>query len=203
MSELRVALTFDAEHPSRATHRPGADVGILDVLGRAGVRATFFLQGRWASAYPAVARRVVEDGHVVGNHSHHHAPMTLLSAEGIRVDVRRSAERIGEITGADPRPWFRCPFGEGADDPAVLGELRDLGYRNVPWTIDPGDWQESVSPSDVASAVVDGLGSSPGDAIVVFHTWPGGTPEALGLMLDRLVSDGAMFVTAPEILDAA
>jgi peptidoglycan/xylan/chitin deacetylase (PgdA/CDA1 family) len=198
-----VALTFDAEHPSRATHRPGADGEILDVLGRAGVRATFFLQGRWASAHPALARRVAEEGHVVGNHSHHHGPMTLLSDEGIRLDVVRSAERIAEVTGADPRPWFRCPFGEGAEDPRVLAQLRDLGYRNVHWSIDPGDWREGASPPGVASAVLNELGSSPGGAIVVFHTWPGVTPEAVGLVVDRLAADGATFVTAPEIVDAA
>ena len=67
MSELRVALTFDAEHPSRAGQSTDAPHRILDVLHRTGVRGTFFLQGRWATAFPATARRIAEDGHLVGN----------------------------------------------------------------------------------------------------------------------------------------
>jgi len=202
VSELRVALTFDAEHPSREGHRPGTETEILDVLHRAGARGTFFLQGRWASAHPSIARRVVEDGHLVGNHSHHHAPMTLLTAEGIRTDVERAEERIGEVAGVDPRPWFRCPFGAGADDPSVLTGLRDLGYQNVHWAIDPGDWRESATADGVASAVIDGLRSVPEGAVVVFHTWPGGTPDALRTVLGRLRAEGATFVTVSEVLDA-
>ena len=54
---MRVALTFDAEHPDRP-HRPGVQEGILDVLRDRSVRATFFLQGRWVEAFPETARRV-------------------------------------------------------------------------------------------------------------------------------------------------
>src|SRR5438067_13932763 len=108
MNDVRVALTFDTEHPSR----PGAGAGSLDEilhsLARAEAPATFFLQGRWASAYPEAARRIVREGHLIGNHSHYHAPMTLLSEEGVRTDVVKADRSIGEATGVDCRPWFRC-----------------------------------------------------------------------------------------------
>ena len=65
---FRVALTFDAEHPDRP-HRPGVSAALLDVLAERHVLTTWFLQGRWVEAEPVLARRVVADGHVVGNHS--------------------------------------------------------------------------------------------------------------------------------------
>ena len=91
MSELRVALTFDAEHPSRAANDPDAPEAILDALGAADVRGTFFVQGRWASAYPDVARRMASDGHLIGNHSHYHARLSLLSPAGVRAGPARRA----------------------------------------------------------------------------------------------------------------
>src|SRR5438045_7647297 len=102
MSSTRVALTFDTEHWSHPSS-PDVQGRILDVLAQTGVRATFFVQGRWATAYPHVARRIAADGHLVGNHSHHHAPMSLLTDAGIERDLRRAEEAISEHAGVDPR----------------------------------------------------------------------------------------------------
>src|SRR5690348_13936977 len=107
---MRVALTFDAEHPDRP-HRPGVADEIIAQLAAERVRATFFLQGRWTEAHPATARRIARDGHLVGSHSYFHARMATLSAEGMRRDIGYAEHTIREIAGVDPRPWFRCPFG--------------------------------------------------------------------------------------------
>ena len=102
---MRVALTFDAEHPDRS----GSGGKVRRLLAGLGDRpATFFLQGAWAYAHPDDARAIVAAGHRVGNHSHHHAPATALTPDGLRADVRRAETAITEVTGADPRPWFRC-----------------------------------------------------------------------------------------------
>jgi peptidoglycan/xylan/chitin deacetylase (PgdA/CDA1 family) len=112
----RVALTFDAEHPDRPAAGEGGTQRILDELERAQVRATFFVQARWAMANPSLVRRIADDGHLIGNHSTYHARMTLLSDDGLLEDVRAAGDTISEIAGVDPRPWFRCPFGDGHDD---------------------------------------------------------------------------------------
>ncbi|MFL5796868.1 MAG: polysaccharide deacetylase family protein [Actinomycetota bacterium] len=202
MSEPRVALTFDAEHGSRAGADTSAPARILDALGRASVRATFFVQGRWASADREIAARIVADGHLVGNHSNYHAPMTLLSPDGIRADVAEAERRIHEVTGADPRPWFRCPFGDGEDSPEVRDGLARLGYRIVPWTLDSGDWRDDATAGAVRGAVANGVRAG-GAAVVLFHTWPRVTAEALPDVLADLSSRRVEFVTVEELADGA
>ena len=200
MSEFRVALTFDAEHPDRSRCPPGTPERILDLLAHAGLRCTFFLQGRWVSAYPETARRVVAADHLVGNHSDHHAHVTEFSDDGLRADVCAAESTIREVAGADPRPWFRCPFGDGSDDPRILGLLDVLGYRNVHWDVEAEDWDERQTAESVTRAVLDGVRAHGDGAIVLLHTWPGPTSDALGPIVERLREDGASFVTVEEVL---
>lgn len=189
---MQVALTFDTEHPSRPCP-PGVDERILEILAAAGVRATFFVQGRWASAYPEQARRIAAMSHLVGNHSHHHAPMNALTDEGFRFDVREAEGAIRAAAGVDPKPWFRCPFGEGMDDPHVLGLLTQLGYRHVRWDIDPEDWEEGRTTEELLMRVVQGVGGLE-EAVVLLHSWPGVTAEALPALIEALRARGAEFV---------
>ena len=198
-SEPRVALTFDAEHPDRPLCPPGNADRILDALRDADVRATFFLQGRWARSQPVIARRIAEDGHLVGHHSHYHARMPLLTDDGLRQDVREGEEAIREIAGADPRPWFRCPFGAGHDDARVLGALKELGYRNVHWDVELEDWEPWRSAPDIARDAVDGALARGDGAIVLLHTWPDPTAAAVPTILEELAANGARFVGIDEL----
>ncbi len=196
---FRVALTFDAEHADR--HLVASDPGdqLLDLLGEAGLRATFFIQSRWASANPDLARRIADEGHLIGNHSASHARLTRLSDAGLRDDVGEAGSDVARITGADPRPWFRCPFGDGSDDPRVLGVLRQLGYRNVHWHVEPEDWEPSHSSTDVERAVVDGVLEHGDGAVVLMHSWPAATRGAVPVAVARLAEAGASFVTVDEL----
>ncbi|MBI3750070.1 MAG: polysaccharide deacetylase family protein, partial [Chloroflexi bacterium] len=145
---FRVALTIDAEHPDRPSRR-AVEKRLLDGLARHAVKATFFIQGRWAEAYPALARRIASDGHLVGNHSHYHARMPLLNAAGLRSDIAASEAAIRAATGVDPRPWFRCPFGSGSTDRRVQRFVTEAGYRHVGWDVVGEDWPPERTGSDV------------------------------------------------------
>jgi peptidoglycan/xylan/chitin deacetylase (PgdA/CDA1 family) len=191
----RVALTFDAEHPDRPLCPPGNAERILDALARTSTPATFFVQGRWARSQPDLARRIADDGHLIGHHSQFHARMTLLSDDGIRADVVEGAQDIVETTGRDPRPWFRCPFGAGHDDPRVLALLSDLGYRDVHWHVELDDWEPWKTGADVEDDAVEGVVAHGDGAVVLLHTWPAPTGEALPGIVDRLCDRGARFVT--------
>ncbi|HYX76284.1 MAG TPA: polysaccharide deacetylase family protein [Gaiellaceae bacterium] len=198
----RVALTFDTEFPGRPTV-PGVEGRILDALAAAGARATFFLQGRWVRVYPELTRRIAEAGHLVANHSNFHAPMDGLTDELLRRDVQRAEETIRETTGVDPRPWFRCPFGDGMDDDRVLGALRELGYRHVGWDVDTFDWEEGRTADAVGRAVLDGVAEHGDGTIVLLHGWPQATAEALPRLLDELGAGGAELVAVDALAGAA
>ena len=95
---------------------PGNLPAILDALGAAGTRASFFIQGRWASSNPAMARRIAEEGHTIGNHSKSHAPMDMLTDAVIAASLSEAEQMIEQACGVNPRPWFRCPYGHGQDN---------------------------------------------------------------------------------------
>ncbi|MEA2608807.1 MAG: hypothetical protein QOJ75_1050, partial [Chloroflexota bacterium] len=192
------ALTFDAEHPDRPA-LPGTAESIVATLARRATRATFFVQGRWALAYPGTVRSILADGHLVGSHSHYHAMMPLLTDEGIAEDLREAAEAIVDAAGLDPRPWFRCPFGEGADDPRVLAAVEAAGYHHVGWHVEAFDWQPSASATQVAEDIVAGVLAHGDGAVVLLHTWPMATEGALEPILDRLVDAGAALCRIDEL----
>ena len=181
-----VALTFDAEHPDRSWCPPGAPERILDVLAGAGIRATFFIQGRWAEAYPGTARRIADEGHLIGNHSHHHARMPLLLDRGLQEDMDAAREAIVQTTGRDPRPWFRCPWGAGAEDPRVLDALAVAGYRHVGWHVEVEDWEPTRTPQVIAADAIEGIRRHGNGTVLLLHTWPGGTVDALPRILEDL-----------------
>ena len=195
---FRIALTFDAEHPDRPA-AAGNGERLLDLLANEGRRATFFVQGRWAEAYPAIARRIVEAGHLVGSHSHYHARLPLLSDEGIAADVASAQAAILEQAGVDPRPWFRCPFGAGAADRRVLAVLAGLGYRDVHWNVSSEDWEPARSPAQVAGLVVERALAIGDGAVVLQHSWPDQALAALPEIGARLHDLGATFVTVDEL----
>jgi peptidoglycan/xylan/chitin deacetylase (PgdA/CDA1 family) len=194
-------LTFDAEHPDRPWCPPGAIDTILDALADAGAPATFFVQGRWALSQPERARRIADDGHLVGHHSHFHARMPLLHDDGLREDLREGAQAIAATTGVDPRPWFRCPFGAGHDDPRVGSVLAELGYRSVGWHVELEDWEPVRDGPAISADALAGVEAHGDGAVVLLHTWPGGTAQAVAPILEGLAAIGATLVTVDRLED--
>jgi peptidoglycan/xylan/chitin deacetylase (PgdA/CDA1 family) len=195
---FRVALTFDAEHPDRP-NRPGVTEGLLDVLAERKVRSTWFLQGRWVEAEPQLAARVARDGHLVGNHTFYHARLPLLTDHGLVTDIREAERVIRDVAGVDPRPWFRCPFSAGSDDPRVLGVIAELGYRDIGADVVLEDWEPARTGPLLAA---DALRETPafGDgAVLLFHAWPPGTLDGMPAIIDGLRAVGATFVAIDEL----
>lgn len=194
---FRVALTFDAEHPDRP--RAASASRVLDALGEANVRATFFLQGRWVEAEPLLAQRIRDAGHLIGSHSHYHARMPLFSSAGFRTDVRAAESVIRGKLGVDPRPWFRMPFGSGADRGELVDQLRQLGYRHIGWHVEPREWRVGASAAGVVRDVVAGSVRYGDGAIVLMHTWPHPMRRALPTMIDELKAHDATLVRVDEL----
>lgn len=195
---FRVALTFDAEHPDRRS-TPGVQERLLEILDRLAVPATFFIQGRWAEAYPATAARIATAGHLVGNHSHYHARMPHLSDDGLAFDISTAEAAILDITGADPRPWFRNPFGTGSDDPRVLAAIDRTGYVHVGWSVEAFDWEPDPPLHELVDTIVEGVLRAGDEAVALLHSWPERTEAGLPEIVSRLRDAGADLVRVDRL----
>ena len=193
-----MALTFDAEHPDRPSDGQGA-AALIGGLRQLEVAATFFVQGRWAEAYPALAGRLADDGHLIGSHSHYHARMPLFDRRGFRTDVRAAERAIRSFAHVDPRPWFRMPFGSGADRAVLIDRLADMGYRHVGWHVSGLDWHRGRAARGLEESVVAGAVNHGDGTIVLLHTWPDATAAALPGMVTRLRAAGADLVRVDQL----
>jgi O-antigen/teichoic acid export membrane protein/peptidoglycan/xylan/chitin deacetylase (PgdA/CDA1 family) len=195
---VRVALTFDTEPPP-----PGGSIdvaaAILDALAERGVVATFFVQAEWADLYPELAARLTAEGHRVGNHTYSHALPGAISAEELREEIGRAEKVLEHRTGQSPHPYFRCPQNSGAFDAEVIARIEQMGYRQTGWTFDSFDWHEEATADGVLEAVRSGVDDHGDGAIVLLHTWPSATAEALPRLLDELLEQGVEFVTLDDI----
>jgi peptidoglycan/xylan/chitin deacetylase (PgdA/CDA1 family) len=194
-----VALTFDAEHPDGPQCPPGVAERIVSVLESNDVRASFFLQGRWATAYPDLARTIANDGHVVGNHSHSHANLTNLSPAGLVADIRAAEQAIASSAGVDPHPWFRCPHGTHSHSPQLAPILRELKYHDAHWNITVEDWEPDASAAEISARVIDGIDGRRDGAVVLLHSWPAVVPDALVRIIDHVGEHDGGFVTLAEM----
>jgi peptidoglycan/xylan/chitin deacetylase (PgdA/CDA1 family) len=116
---------------------------LLDALMRRAVTATFFVQGRWASSYPALVRRMAEAGHDVASHSHHHAPMTLLTDEGVRRDVAWAEHRIKKRQDGQSTAIFATRLGQVIRASETLLSAWGTNCLAGPWTLVIGTAAES------------------------------------------------------------
>jgi peptidoglycan/xylan/chitin deacetylase (PgdA/CDA1 family) len=150
-----VALTFD-DGPTDDTER------ILDGLAAAQVRAAFFMIGRQVERHPKIARRVVDEGHDVGNHSYSHPIYLYRSSRETARQLALTQEIITATTGVTPR-WSRPPCG--VRSPGYFRASRALSLQTVQWTVSGYDWKPRRADRIVRD-VVGGL--FPG-AIVLLH----------------------------------
>jgi peptidoglycan/xylan/chitin deacetylase (PgdA/CDA1 family) len=175
----RVALTFD-DGPN-----PPDTTALLDVLAREGVRAVFFLVGAQVEAHPDVVRRVVDEGHVLGNHSFHHDDLAAWTPDAVRDDLERTLAAIRTAVPGAEVPFFRAPFGRWGRTVPVA---RALGMRSVGWSLSVEDW---VPPG--THELVRRLGALTPGGIVLLHDGGGDrsqTVEAVAALIPRLRDEG-------------
>jgi len=183
-----VAITFD-DGPS-ATLTPQ----LLDMLKARGMHATFYVVGENAERYPDILKRMVAEGHEIGNHSYNHPAFTKLGADGVRSQIQRTSDAITAATGTPPKT-LRPPYG--ATSPYITHRINEeFGMKVIMWQVDPLDWKYRDS-GRVSAAIIKE--AKPGD-IILAHDIHATTVAAMPATFDALLAKGYKFVTVSELI---
>ncbi len=189
-----VALTFDDGPHFALTPR------LLDTLKAKGIHATFFLIGQNAKEYPAIVKRIVAEGHEVGNHSWSHPNLAKMSDEAVKSELNRTSDAIEAAIGKRPT-LMRPPYGSFTKAQGKWFH-DELGFTVILWDVDPDDWRDP-GPQVVEDRVLNGWKDSTGvrpGSIVLSHDIHKGTVEAEPEIIDKLAEKGYKFVTGSELL---
>jgi peptidoglycan/xylan/chitin deacetylase (PgdA/CDA1 family)/GT2 family glycosyltransferase len=194
-----IALTFD-DGPSPYTAQ------VLDILARYEVKATFFVIGQKVEQHPDLARRIVAEGHVLGNHTYSHPLWKMMgTSQQVERELDRGAEAIQAATGLQPT-LFRPPHGWRS--PWMITLAQRKGYQVVTWDISSGDWMAQSTTQAIINRVVQK--ARPG-AIILLHDGLNlqdnvsrqHTVEALPAIIEALQARGYRLVTIPELMQVA
>jgi peptidoglycan/xylan/chitin deacetylase (PgdA/CDA1 family) len=193
----RVALTFD-DGPD-----PEVTPAVLDALAQRGGRATFFSIGRALEEHPELARRLVAEGHELGNHSWRHSRwQNLFGADGHAREIERGEQAIAAVTGSRVRPLYRPPIGLKSPQ---LARVVDRGQLTlVSWSLHSHDTR-STDPERVAQHVLEKI--QPGDIVLMHdgHDRPGRhrplCAQAVPPILEGLHEKGLQCTTVSELLN--
>jgi len=190
----KVALTFDDAPDPRVTPV------ILNTLSKHRIRATFFIVGDRAAKNPELVKRIIREGHVIGNHSYNHAVLTKLPLPQFQQQIWKTDGIIKRIAGVSPR-LVRPPYGEMKPQQVAWGKQN--GFTVVNWDVDSEDWRNNPSSSRVIANIKKTL--QPG-SIILQHAGGGdrqnlsGTIDALPVLIEMLQGKGYEIVTLPELL---
>ena len=186
-----LAFTFD-DGP-----RPWT-AGVLDALKKRGIRGTFFVTGTEAVTYRKLVKRMIAEGHEVGNHTLTHKDMWMHRSSQEKVDreIRRAHEALTKITGVAPK-IFRPPGGNFRDDQCQW-TYDEFGYANIWWNVDPRD---GVTPRPSAKQFRDRILKQVKDgSIILSHDLHRSSAAAVPATLDALIAKGYKFLTVSELI---
>ncbi len=178
--EKRIILTFDQGYENGYTEK------ILDTLKAKNVTAIFFLTGDYAKKEEALVKRMIADGHILGNHGMTHASLPSLSLEDGKKEIMSLHEYVLNNYGYEMQ-FFRFPCGEYSEQ--ALKTVNDCGYKTVFWSFAYVDWKTDAQP-DKNEAICKLLNSAHGGEILLLHSVSSTNAEILGDVIDGLREKG-------------
>jgi polysaccharide deacetylase family sporulation protein PdaB len=190
----KVALTFDDGPDTVYTPQ------IMDILKEYKVKATFFLIGNRAQLFPDVVKRMVREGHVVGNHSMTHANIAKLSKEKVYQEIKQAEDALKKLTGYRTA-LFRSPYGSLNSE--QVKQIGSYNYKIIAWNVDSLDWK-SLSAEQVKYNILENAKEG---SIILQHSSGSleedltGSVAALPEVIKILQKAGYEFVTIPELLE--
>lgn len=185
-----VALTFDDGPDEDMTPK------VLDVLRRHGVRATFFLVGEKAARNPEIVRQILNEGHLIGNHTWSHSPFfPTWSFTKVEKELAGTEKVVEEITGKRMK-LFRPPFG--VTNPVIGRAVRHKEYVAVGWSVRSLDTDLKCSREAVCRRVMDRMHNG---AVVLLHDRLPEADRLLEMILQNLEKSGMRVVGTDELLE--
>ncbi len=174
--EKVIYLTFDCGYENGNTEP------ILDALKKHNAPATFFVVGHFLETAPELVKRMIADGHTVGNHTYHHLEMNAISEkEKFQKELEDVNSLFHEVTGAELSPYYRPP--QGKCNVKNLEMAQELGYRTIFWSLAHVDWNTDNQPSHEEALKKLTSRIHPG-AIVLLHN----TSRTNGEIMDELLT---------------
>ena len=198
----KVSLTFDDGPDPTITPR------VLDTLREQELKATFFVVGRQVAKHPDLLRRIVREGHTLGNHTYSHSDMADLAPARMRWELRSTQRAVDDALGyhyemSMMRPPYGSPYFDGPGDlPVFQKVVRGQGLFVVTWTVDPRDYLFDGQPESVLRRVAraDRLKKREGDEVLLLHDTKPQTAEALPEIIAHYQSLGLRFASVEELL---
>lgn len=184
-------LTFDCGYEN------GNTAPILDALKKHKVSATFFVVGNFLSTSPELVKRMVEEGHTVGNHTYHHPDMSKISTkEAFAKELEDLEALYQETTGQAMTKYYRPPQGKYSKE--NLQMAKDLGYKTFFWSLAYVDWYQDQQPSR-EEAFEKLLGRIHPGAIVLLHSTSSTNAAILDELLTKWEEMGYTFQTLEQL----
>jgi peptidoglycan-N-acetylmuramic acid deacetylase len=179
-----VVLTFDEGYENGYTCK------ILDALKDKGVHAIFFVTGDYVKTNKPLIRRMINEGHIIGNHGMKHKSIPALDFETLTDEIMSLHELVKAEFGYD-MTYFRPPCGEFSE--RSLKEVQDLGYTTLMWSFAYVDW-DADNPPDTASAFSRITESAHEGEIMLLHAVSPVNAELLPAVIDNFREQGLEFV---------
>lgn len=191
VGEKVLYLTFDAGYENGCTAR------ILDTLKEKQVPAAFFLVGNYIRQSPDLVRRMVAEGHTVGNHTMHHYDMSRLSDKAAFSKELTDLEALyKETVGQELPKYYRPPQGIYSEENLKMAQ--ELGYKTLFWSLAYVDWNNDAQPTKEA-AFAKLLPRTHNGAVVLLHSTSKTNAEILGELIDKWKAMGYRFGTLEEL----
>ena len=189
-----IYLTFDAGYENGNVEK------IVDVLGEEGVPAAFFVLDNLITKNKALVMRMIEEGHLVCNHTSKHLDVTKCKTlDEFKAELESLEDIYREVTGCEMPKYFRPP--EGKFDEKTLKYANDLGYKTIFWSLAYADWDNNKQPDPEASKklLLDNIHNG---AVILLHPTSTTNAQILSDLITSLKSEGYRFGSLYELVGA-
>ena len=190
--EKKIYLTFDCGYEN------GNSSAILDALKKHNAPATFFVVGHFLESAPEMVKRMVEDGHTVGNHTYHHYDMSKISDSAVfRKEMDDVRTLFQETTGTEMAMYYRPPQGKYSE--TNLQMAKELGYKSFFWSLAYVDWYQDQQPSK-EEAFEKLLNRIHPGALVLLHSTSATNAQILDELLTRWEEMGYQILPLQDLV---